>query len=93
MMQPDVIGRIPKEPATYDDEGNQLTATVWRTGWHVNTPEPVPEWEAYRCDPQPTTPYRVYAGDVPPVCYRFPGEGTYQLERDKVFPPQEDSAL
>ena len=78
MHTPDVIGRIPKEPATFDDEGNQLTATKWRDGWHVNTPEPVPEWAEYLCDPQPATPYRVYAGGVMPVAYRFPDQATFE---------------
>ena len=78
MIQPDIIGRVVETPATFDDEGNQLTPPVWREGWHVNTPEPVPEWEAYRCDPQPTTPYRVYAGGVQPVCYKFPDQATFE---------------
>lgn len=78
MIQPDVIGRIPKQAATYDDQGNQLTAAIWREGFHVNTPEPVPEWSAYLCDPQPETPYRVYAGGVRPVCYCFPDKSTFE---------------
>lgn len=78
MIQPDVIGRIPKQAATCDENGNQLTPTVWHDGFHVNTPEPVPEWEEYRCDPQPSTPYRVYAGGVVPVCYVFPDRETFE---------------
>ena len=31
----------------------------------------------YLCDPQPSTPIRIYAGGVTPVCYRFPDEDTF----------------
>jgi hypothetical protein len=29
------------------------------------------------CDPQPSTPIRIYAGGVTPVCYRFLDEDTF----------------
>lgn len=80
MIQPDVIGRIPASDPQLDENGNVLVAATWLPGWHVNAPEPVTEWEAYRCDPQPTTPYRVYAGGVTPVCYVFPDEATFLQE-------------
>ena len=73
----DVIGKIVDTPGTYDDEGNQLTAPTYITGFHVNTTSEVAEWADYLCDPQPSTPMRVYAGGVVPVCYSFPDEDTF----------------
>ena len=72
-----IIGKIVDAPETYDDEGNQLTAPTYIAGWHVNTTSEVPEWSDYLLDPQPPTPYRVYAGGVVPVCYVFPDEETF----------------
>ena len=82
-MQPDVIGLMVDTHATHDDEGNELTPATYVEGWHVNTPEPVPEWEQYRCHPEPF--YRVYAGGVEPVCYRFPDRETF----DALLPEEE----
>ena len=79
------IGLIPETPATYDDEGNELTETVYKDGWHVNTLEPVPEWEAYKV-PTPAKPYRMYAGGVMPVCYIFPDEMAFK----KLFPDKSE---
>lgn len=92
-MQPDIIGRIVKTPATYDEDGNQLTAPVLREGFHVNTPEPVPEWEGWRMDPQPATPIRTYQGDRAPICYRFPGEATYEREYNRAFGKDETTEV
>ena len=72
-----VIGKIAATPGTYDEEGNQLTASTYIAGWHANTTSEVPEWSDYLLDPQPATPYRVYAGGVVPVCYVFPDEETF----------------
>lgn len=72
-MSLDVIGLIPDQTVIYEDD---LTATTYLPGWHVNTVEPVPEWEQYRCHPEAF--YRVYAGGVEPVCYRFPDQGTFE---------------
>ena len=77
MKNIDVIGKIVDTQGTYDDEGNQLTAPTYIAGWHVNTTSEVAGWSAYLCDPQPTTPMRVYAGGVVPVCYSFPDEDTF----------------
>lgn len=78
MQQPDAIGRIPKTLSTFDDEGNQLTETVWLNGFHVNFPKEIPEIAEYKVDPQPTTPYRIYAGGIQPVAYVFPDEATFR---------------
>jgi len=72
-----IIGKIVDTQGTYDDEGNQLTASTYIAGWHVNTTSEVADWSAYLCDPQPTTPVRVYAGGVTTVCYSFPDEDTF----------------
>jgi len=77
MRNIDVIGKIVDTQGMYDDEGNQLTAPTYIAGFHVNTTSEVADWSAYLCDPQPTTPMRVYAGGVVPVCYRFPDEDTF----------------
>jgi hypothetical protein len=78
MHNQSIIGKIVDTPGTYDEEGNELTAATYITGWHVNTTSEVPEWADYLCDPQPSTPVRVYAGGVTPVCYRFPDEDTFE---------------
>jgi hypothetical protein len=78
MKNIDVIGKIVDTPGTYDEEGNELTAATYITGWHVNTTSEVPEWADYLCDTQPTTPARIYAGGVKPVCYSFPDEATFE---------------
>ena len=77
MKNIDVIGKIVDTQGTYDDEGNELTAATYKQGWHVNTTSKVAEWADYLCDPQPSTPMRVYAGDVTTVCYSFPDEDTF----------------
>lgn len=46
----------------WDEDGNQTEAPTEVAGYHVNTPEPVPELEQYRID-RPNSPYRVFAGD------------------------------
>ena len=86
MKNIDVIGKIVDTPGTYDDEGNELTAPTYLAGWHVNTTSKVTEWADYLCDPQPTTPMRIYAGGVTPVCYSFPDEDTFN-ELQEPTPP------
>lgn len=86
MNNPDIIGKIPQTLATYDEQGNQLTPTVWLDGFHVNFPEEVPELAAYKLDPQPTTPSRIYAGNIMPVAYKFPDEQTFR----QLFPEPEE---
>ena len=83
-MKPDIIGLIADTHATHDDEGNELTAATYIPGWHVNTLEPVGGWEQYRCHPEVF--YRVYAGGVEPVCYRFPDRETFE-----ALLPEEES--
>ena len=72
-----VIGKIVDTQGTYDEESNELTPTTYVEGWHVNTTSEVADWSDYLCDPQPSTPMRVYAGGVVPVCYSFPDEDTF----------------
>jgi hypothetical protein len=86
MNNQSIIGKIVDTSGTYDEEGNQLTVPTYIAGFHVNTTSEVPEWSDYLCDPQPSTPMRVYAGDVVPVCYRFPDEDTFN-ELQEPTPP------
>lgn len=76
MIQYDEIGLIVSGPGTYDEEGNEISPPIYVAGWHVNTLEPIAEWEPYRI-PTPETPTRIYAGGVTPVCYRFPEKDTF----------------
>ena len=84
MNNQSIIGKIVDTPGTYDDEGNQLTASTYKQGWHVNTTSEVAEWADYLCDPQPTTPVRIYAGGITPVCYSFPDEDTFNGLQEAV---------
>ena len=86
MNNQSIIGKIVDTQGTYDDEGNELTAPTYLAGWHVNTTSKVTEWADYLCDPQPTTPMRIYAGGVTPVCYSFPDEDTFN-ELQEPTPP------
>ena len=79
-----IIGKIVDTQGTYDDEGNELTAPTYLVGWHVNTTSKVTEWADYLCDPQPTTPVRIYAGGVTPVCYSFPDKDTFNGLQEAV---------
>ena len=84
MNNQSIIGKIVDTSGTYDDEGNQLTAPTYIAGFHVNTTGEVAEWADYLCDPQPSTPMRVYAGGVTPVCYRFLDEDTFNELQDTI---------
>jgi hypothetical protein len=77
MNDQSIIGKIVDTSGTYDEEGNQLTAPTYISGFHVNTTSEVADWADYLCDPQPITPVRIYAGGVTPVCYSFPDEDTF----------------
>ncbi|NYT38862.1 hypothetical protein ERD78_18900 [Allopusillimonas soli] len=57
----DIIGTI-HEGGQWDDDGTVIVAPTAIPGYHVNTPEPVPELEPYRIE-RPNSPYRVFAGD------------------------------
>ena len=84
MNNQSIIGKIVDTSGTYDDEGNQLTAPTYIAGFHVNTTGEVADWSAYLRDPQPSTPMRVYAGDVTTVCYSFPDEDTFNELQDTI---------
>ena len=82
MNNQSIIGKIVDTSGTYDEEGNELTTTTYKQGWHVNTTSEVPEWADYLCGPQPTTPVRIYAGGVVPVCYSFLDQATFETMHD-----------
>lgn len=79
-MQPDIIPYIYKPTGVIlaDEEGNEYPEMEKLPGYHVNFMQEVPEIAEYKCDPQPVTPHRVYAGGVMPVCYVFPDEATFK---------------
>lgn len=85
MAQPDVIGIIYNNDGEYDEEGNVITAPTKQKGYHVNFQEEVPEIAQYKLDPQPTTPMRIYAGGIKPVCYKFPSKKKFK----EYFPDEE----
>ncbi len=57
-----------------DDEGNKYAETASVPGFHVNSTEAIPEFDAYLI--VPATPFRVFAG-LESVCYTFPDEATF----------------
>ena len=69
----DIIGTI-YTPAVLDAEGNVVTEPQAIPGWHINTPDVIEGWEAYRVFPE--TPMRVYAGHET-VCYSFTDEAAF----------------
>lgn len=89
-MRPDIIGTIyqPTGVMLTDSDGNEYPEMEAIPGYHVNTPEPVPEWDAYRI--YPVTPSRVYAGKEP-VCYSFATATEYEDAYTAVFGSQEES--
>ena len=89
-MTPDVIGTIyePTGKMLTDADGIEYPEMTPLDGFHVNFPEDVPEIADYKLDPQPTTPYRVYAGGVQPIAYNFPDEATFR----SFFPVEEAMA-
>jgi hypothetical protein len=75
-QQPDIIGTIYKPTGETASEGLPVMAPI--DGFHVNYPGEVPELAEYKPDPQPVTPYRVYAGGIMPVCYRFESKEQFE---------------
>lgn len=75
---PDVIGLIPDVLPTFNEDGSVATEGTFLEGWHVNFPEEVEGLEEFLLSPQPTTPYRVYAGNIMHVAYKFPDEETFK---------------
>ena len=77
---PDIIGTIykPTGNTLTDADGFEYPEMQPIDGFHVNFQQEVPELSEFKVDPQPTTPYRVYAGGVTPVAYKFPNEATFR---------------
>ena len=70
-----ILGKIIDTPAVTDDEGNVVTPTTYKSGWHVDAPYPVPELEPYRVEPQ--SPRHTYAGATT-YHYRFTDEAEFE---------------
>ena len=76
-MTLDIIGTL------HDISGDPEQPTVTALdGYHVNSTELAPAWEAYLV--VPTTPRRVFAG-VDTFCYRFPSEEDWLDKQSEVF--------
>lgn len=57
----DVVGVIHKPTGeTIDTDDGPMPVFAPLDGWHVNTTEPVAEWDEYAVEP--TNPARVFAG-------------------------------
>lgn len=54
-------------------EGEIITH-AFDNSFHANFPSEFPELSDYKMNPQPSSPSRIYAGGVKPVCYRFDSE-------------------
>jgi len=61
----DVLPLVVDTEGSYDEEGNELTAPTYVDGYHVNVRalegEDGEALEAYKVDPEPVTPARVWA--------------------------------
>jgi hypothetical protein len=84
MKNIDVIGKIVDTQGTYDEEGNELTAPTYRTGFYVQTTQVITDWADYLEDPQPTTFTRTYAGGVTPVRYVFADEAEFTTAQEAL---------
>lgn len=80
-MNIDIIGTINNTDNT--DPDNPIATQL--PGFHVNSTEPIPEWEQYRVNPK--SPRQVFWG-VEPVCYSFPSEQAYLDEAAKLWPSE-----
>jgi len=84
MKNIDVIGKIVDTQGTYDEEGNQLTAPTYLTGFYVQTTQVIADWADYLEDPQPTAFTRTYAGGVTPVRYVFADEAAFTTAQEAL---------
>ena len=60
----DILGYLYTDPIT-DGEGNIITPSVRKEGYHVNFLNEVPQIFKQYIIPRPETPARVFAGDDP----------------------------
>lgn len=84
MIELDEIGLIPDVIGEIDEEGNQISETTFKTGWHVNSLVAVPEFSLYLIEPQPATPYRVFLGVDTCFAYKFPDEETFNALKEII---------
>ena len=84
MRELDEIGLIPDVIGEIDEEGNQISETTFKTGWHVNSLELIPEFSAYLLDPQPATPYRVFLGVENSFAYQFPDQEVFNALKETI---------
>ncbi len=75
----DILGTL-YTLGTYNSEGKAVTPPVPLMGYHVNTPELIPQWESFRV--LPSTPRRVFGGNST-YFYTFASEAVF-LEQRKL---------
>ena len=89
-MTIDIIGIIHKPTGVMltDSGGIEYPEYAPIPGWHINSTEPVPEWEQYHVIPSGTY-HRVFAG-AETFCYRFDSAEQAQKLAPHLFPEVED---
>ena len=89
-MTIDIIGTIHKPTGAMltDSEGMEYPKFAPIPGYHINSTEPVPEWEPHQVVPSGTY-HRVFAG-AETYCYRFDNEQQAQELAPHLFPEVDD---
>ena len=83
-MIPDIVGTIfVPTGAMITDGDTQYPEMSPIAGYFVTFPADVPGLEAYKVTPQPTTPYREYAGKLG-ILYQFASESEYQTAISQI---------
>ena len=90
-MTIDIIGIIHKPTGVMlaDSDGIEYPEYAPIPGYHINSTEPVPEWEQYQIIPSGVY-HRVFAG-AETFCYRFDDERQAQELAPHLFPEVEDA--
>ena len=73
----DILGTL-YTPGTYGADMEVITPAVALPGYHVNTPEAIPEWAAFEVTPN--APRRVFGGHVT-FFYSFANEAEFLEQR------------
>lgn len=90
-MTIDIIGTIHRPTGTTltNSDGDEYPEYVPIPGHHINSTEPVPEWEQYQVFPSGTY-HCVFAG-VETFCYRFDSAEQAHELAPHLFPELEDA--
>ena len=90
-MTIDIIGTIHKPTGTMltNSDGDEYPEFAPIPGHHINSTQPVPNWEQYQVVPSGTY-HRVFAG-VKTYCYRFDDEQQAHELAPHLFSELEDA--